>query len=131
MQSSVSVSMWFMWIITGLSESYKVLHKISNKELQSKEKFHFETVIRNQSESFSLIYSVSLASPLWLQPIFFNFIPHCTHFFHQEFDSHYLTCTKGQILTSQSKQTFTKVKRLQVIKYFTYSRPELGLEKKW
>ena len=32
-QSSVSVSMWFMWIITGLSESYNVLQRISNKEL--------------------------------------------------------------------------------------------------
>lgn len=32
-QSSVNVSMWFIWIITGLRESYKVLHRISNNEL--------------------------------------------------------------------------------------------------
>ena len=63
MQSSVSVSMWFMWIITGLSESYKVLHKISNKELQSKEKFHFKTLTRNQSESFSLNLFCQLCKP--------------------------------------------------------------------
>ena len=63
MQSSVSVSMWFMWIITGLSESYKVLHKISNKELQSKEKFHFETLTRKQSESFSLNLFCQICKP--------------------------------------------------------------------
>lgn len=61
LQSSVNVSMWFMWMISGLKASYRMLQKFSNKVLEeSIHAFIFITRHATESSAFSGEYRVDV-----------------------------------------------------------------------